>query len=156
MPVQRTISEALVEASLPGSRLLKVWRAIDWDPIAAELEPDDNARQDRGGGPTPWPGIVLFRALLLQHWFRMSLAEIERALAYRHDFAVFVGLEPGCPVPSGSTLCRAAKRWRTKGKGTAVLTRCAQIVEQQLAAQGLKVLPRRAPLLDLKLLRRRA
>jgi len=155
MPVQRSITESLVEAQLPGSRLLEVWRLVDWDPVAAELEPDDNARQDRRGGPTPWPGLILFRALLLQHWFQLSLSEIERALAYRYDFAVFAGLEPGRPVPSGSTLCRARDRWRAReGGAETTLTRCAQIVEQQLATHGVKILPRRAPVLDVKLLRR--
>jgi IS5 family transposase len=150
--LQRSLTEQVLEDSLPGSRLLDVWRAIDWDPVAAELEASDGGRQARRrGGPTPWPALVVFRALLLQHWFQLSLGEIEHAMAYRYDFAVFVGIEPGHAVPSGSTLCRARARWRAKGeRGEALLTRCGRIVVDQLAAAGIRVVPRRAPVLDLR------
>jgi len=153
-PLQRSVVQELVEQQLPGSRLLHVGRLIDWDPIADVLKPFDTAHRGRRGGPTPWPALVVFRALLLQHWFRLSLGEIEYALAYRHDFILFVGLDPGQLGPSSSTLCRARKRWREGGE-LGVLATCKSLVDVQLNSAGIRIVPTRGALIDVQLIRRR-
>ena len=122
---------------LADSPLVEISRLVDWAPIERELEPLRAAMDRRRGGPAPYSPAAMFRATLLQGWYLLSFPELAQATRLRLDFQVFAGFETGFPVPSASSFCRARKRLEKRGKRN----RCLKIVETQLKAAGITVIP---------------
>lgn len=137
---------------LRGSPLVELALLIDWRPIADEIEPLHlQMTTDKFGGPTPWNPVLMFRASVLQDWHRLSFGALARAICVRLDFKFFAGFEPGFPVPSASSLCRA--RHRLEGGG--VRTRCQAIVADQMNAAGVSVIPVFGALQNVRIVRRK-
>ena len=142
----------IAREGLDGSPLVAIWRLIDWRAIAVEIEPLRQQLDVRRGGPTPWDPASMFAATVLQDWHHLSFFDLSKALRVRLDFQFFAGFEPGLPVPSASSLCRARHRLEESG----VRARCKAIIETRLDAVGIKVFPARHALCDIRLARRRA
>ncbi|HEX7045939.1 MAG TPA: transposase [Burkholderiales bacterium] len=141
---------ALIAAGeLRDAPLLELHRLIDWAPIERELAPLRQAERRRGG-PEAFAPLILYRALLVQRWHRLSLRGLNRALRVRLDFLVFVGLEPGFPVPSVPTVHRARLRLEREG----VRRRCDRIVAAQLQRAGVTVKPANGALTNVRIVRR--
>lgn len=107
----------ITREGLGGSPVVALWRLIDWQAIAVEIELLRQHLDVRRGGPTPWDPVSMFAATILQDWHGLSFGELSRALRVRLDFQFFAGFEPGLRVPSASSLCRARRR-ATREDGT--------------------------------------
>jgi len=135
------------KSDLADAPLIKIAKVIDWQYIDDELEP---LRQldARRGGPTPWPPEKMFRASLLQDWYRLSFKQLTWAIAVRLDFQVFTGFEPGLPKPSITSLYRA----RRASEGGGVRARAVEEIEFQLRCAGISIINTRGALYDIKLI----
>jgi IS5 family transposase len=75
---------------------------IDWRPIVGLLSIIHGHKTGRPG----YPGLVLFKALLLQVWYGLSDPALEEALDDTLSFRDFVGLSLEDPIPDHATLWR--------------------------------------------------
>lgn len=82
--------------------LSRIVKLIDWRPLEGALGviPITRATRPR------YRSLLLFKIVLLQHWYGLSDPGAEYAVNDRKDFARFVGLPEGAPCPSYSTINR--------------------------------------------------
>lgn len=127
---QAGFADALVGGSSRGAhRLERIAALLDWSPIAALLQPLRSKETGRPG----YPPEVLFRAMLLAQWYRLSDPELEEALADRVSFRRFVGLSLSDDVPDETTLCR----FRGDLQRGALAERLLGEINRQLDMRGL-------------------
>lgn len=107
MAVKQTGRMSLAEALIGGGAgsggvLDRIATLVDWE----RFEPLLGGR-DRGGPGRPgWPARMLFRALVLQSAYGLSVRELEAALADRLSFRRFCGLGLQERVPDHTVLNR--------------------------------------------------
>jgi IS5 family transposase len=109
MAVKRTGQMSFVEAFIGGARLGGSSTVLDgigllvrwyrFEKLLAGLRHD-------GPGHPGWPALVLFKALLLQSLYGLSVRELEEALADRLSFRRFCGLGLEDKVPDHTVLNR--------------------------------------------------
>ncbi len=112
MAVKRTGQMSLVEAFL-GGRALGTSGALDrigslvrWYRFEKLL-----AGFNHGGPGHPgWPALVLFKALLLQSLYGLSVRELEEALADRLSFRRFCGFPLDQKTPDHMSIWRFRQR----------------------------------------------
>jgi IS5 family transposase len=85
---------------------------IDWSKLESHLIGIHN----KVSGEKAWPPVMMFKALLLQSWYKLSDPQLEKQLARDLLFRRFVGLGLDQSVPDHSTLWRfrqklAGKLW---------------------------------------------
>lgn len=97
---QLSLSDALVDSR--SNFLSDVDNLIDW----AEIEKELSGIYGSGTGRPSYPLLMLFKALLLQQWHRLSDPGLEEALADRISFRRFAGLSLSDAVPDHSTISR--------------------------------------------------
>ena len=136
----------LVEAFLHPTvgrnvRLEAIGGQIDWALVDGVLS---GLRPGRMGAPS-YPGLMMFKALLLQQWYGLSDPGLEEALCDRMSFRRFVGLAGDEAAPDHSTLWRFRQALSKSGIDSAAF----EAVARQLDAQGLIV--RRGTLIDASL-----
>lgn len=100
---QMSLAEALIGGGAgAGGMLDRIASLVDWE----RFEPLLGGR-DRGGPGRPgWPARVLFRALVLQSAYGLSVRQLEEALADRLSFRRFCGLGLQEDVPDHTVLNR--------------------------------------------------
>jgi transposase, IS5 family len=127
---QLSLSEALMSASLGRNEVLDRLRdQVKWyrfERLLTRLEP-------AGAGRPPFDPLLMFKALLLQQWYRLSDAELEEALNDRMSFRRFLGLSPEDASPDHSTLCRFRNRLAERGLAEKLFSE----FERQLEKRGL-------------------
>jgi IS5 family transposase len=127
---QPGFADAFVAGSRRGAhRLERIAALLDWSLIAALLAPLHGKKTGRPG----YPPALLFRALLLAQWYRLSDPELEEALADRVSFRRFVGLSLTDDVPDETTLCR----FRGALVDAQLAERLMAEINRQLDARGL-------------------
>jgi IS5 family transposase len=147
MAVRRTgqlsLAEALLGAkgrsSSPLDRLLGL---VKWDRFEQLLAP----LRDGGPGRPGWPGLVLFKALLLQSLYGLSDRDLEEALSDRLSFRRFVGLGLEETIPDHTVL----NRFRNLLIEVGLLERLFGELDGQLEAAGLML--KRGTMLDATLI----
>lgn len=125
-----------VEALLPDGiganrRLQRIADQVDWPPLARCL---NRLRPAKTGRP-PYPPLVLFKALLLQQWYRLSDRDLEEALGDRLSFRRFCGLGLEDAVPDATTISRFRGDLAEAGVAEQIFT----ALNRQLEAKGLFV-----------------
>lgn len=65
----------------PGSSLDELATLIDWQPVAALLDPMYSAAK----GEPAWPPLAMFKALLLSIWYDLSDVKLAEALEVLSD-----------------------------------------------------------------------
>jgi IS5 family transposase len=75
---------------------------INWQPIEEQLSSIHNKVR----GEKAWPPLMMFKALLLQSWYKLSDPQLEKQLARDLLFRRFIGLDITETVPDHSTLWR--------------------------------------------------
>lgn len=141
---QAAFGELEAAARVPqGPFLRQVDHKIDWQPLQAELE---GLNPSRRGRPS-YPLLMLFKALLLQCWYKLSDPGLEEAIRDRLSFQRFLGLGLTDPVPDETTLCRVRGLLTRKGVGPRLLG----LLDEQLQGQGL--IGRQGSLIDATLLK---
>src|ERR1700690_3324942 len=100
---QLSFAERLVVQAWGGNVVLeKIASFVDWGPVAAMLA------EVRGGtmGAPGYPALMMFKALLLQHWYGLSDPAMEEALKDRLSFRHFVGIALTESIPDHSSIWR--------------------------------------------------
>jgi IS5 family transposase len=97
-----------------------------FEKVLDRLEPD-------GAGRPPFAPLMMFKALLLQQWYRLSDAELEEALNDRVSFRRFAGLSLEDASPDHTTLCRFRNRLVAAGLADKLFAE----FDKQLEARGL-------------------
>ena len=148
MAVKRTGQMSLVEAFL-GGRVLGSSGALDrigslvkwyrFEKLLAGLNHD-------GPGHPGWPAPVLFKALLLQSLYGLSVRELEEALADRLSFRRFCGLSLEEGVPDHTVLNRFHGELVTRG----LMEKLFCELDRQLEKAG--VMLKRGTMLDATLI----
>lgn len=129
---QSSLAEGWLSSSLGRNRRLDgIEAVVDWSRFEALLS---GLHGSRRGRPS-YPPLTMFKALLLQTWYRLSDVELEEALADRLSFRRFVGLGLEDPTPDHSTV----SRFRTAVAEAGLERRLLAELERQLDARGLLV-----------------
>ena len=124
---QLTFADLQGAARVPQADLLRrLQSAIDWPPIDAQLR---GLYPSARGRPSHHP-LMLFRALILQRWFKLSDPGLEAQLRDRLSWQYFCGLSLIDPIPDETTFCRFRRRLHQAGLGDSMF----QQVEAQITA----------------------
>jgi len=121
-----------LNAKQGNSRLSKVSDLIDWVPIRQTLDEMYDNKSEKGGRPN-YDVVLMFKILILQHWYGLSDLEIERQMADRISFMSFLGFPD--PIPDSRTIWLFKERMAETGKDELVWAE----LQRQLDAMGLKV-----------------
>jgi IS5 family transposase len=112
----------------------KVNEIIDWKPIERAVRRNYRKRTAADGRP-PYPGLPLFKMLLIQRWYNLSDPALEAAMCDRISFLRFVGFSLEDPVPDETTICR----FRNDLAKRNLFSRLLEEINGQLEAKGLLV-----------------
>ena len=103
---------------------------LDWTSLEEHLVNIHN----KAGGEKAWPPLMMFKALLLQSWYKLSDPRLEKQLARDLLFRRFVGLGLDQSVPDHSTL------WRFRQKlADGIWDKLLQEINAQLSHQQLYI-----------------
>jgi IS5 family transposase len=121
-----------LNAKQGNSRLFNVSDLIDWVPIRQPLDEMYDNKSEKGGRPN-CDVILMFKILILQHWYGLSDLEVERQIADRISFMSFLGFPD--PIPDSRTIWLFKERMAETGKDELVWAE----LQRQLDAMGLRV-----------------
>jgi IS5 family transposase len=114
------------------SRLSHISDLIDWTPIRQILDEMYENKSERGGRPN-CDVILMFKILILQHWYGLSDLEVEKQMADRISFMAFLGFPD--PFPDSRTIWLFKERMAKTEKDKLVWAE----LQRQLDALGLRV-----------------
>lgn len=122
-------SELLVTQKSKGeTRLEKIESLVNWNRLEYRLK----KILDRSGlGPTGYPPVTLFKAMILQHLYGLSDPALEDMLYDRISFRRFCGLSLNSKIPDETTICR----FRQALSGH--IDKLLRVVMDDLAKQGI-------------------
>ena len=126
---QTSLATSLLIEHAALQELDDVHGLIDWTRIEALLSGIHNKRK----GELAWPPLLMFKALLLQSWYKLSDPALEKQLARDLLFRRFVGLDIALAVPDHSSFWRFRQLLDKKRLLTPLLTE----INAQLNQQGL-------------------
>ena len=104
---------------------------IDW----SRLEDLLSGIHNRAKGEQAWPPLFMFKALLLQSWYKLSDPGLEKQLARDLLFRRFVGLDIAESVPDHSTIWR----FRQRLAADTLMDRLLEEVNDQLSERSLYI-----------------
>lgn len=106
---------------------------IDWSKIEALLINIHNSKK----GEPAWPPLLMFKALLLQVWYKLSDPALEKQLARDLLFRRFIDLDISESVPDHSTLWRFRQQLSSLSLMDALLEEInTQMIERSLYIQS--------------------
>ena len=114
------------------SRLSQISDLIDWAPFRTILEAMYDNKSEKGGRPN-CDVILMFKILILQHWYGLSDLEVERQMSDRISFMEFLGFPD--PFPDSRTIWLFKERIAETGKKDLVWAE----LQRQMDAMGLQV-----------------
>lgn len=122
-------SELMVTQKSKGeTRLEKIEALVNWKRVEYRLK----KILDRSGlGPTGYPPVTLFKAMILQHLYGLSDPALEEMLYDRISFRRFCGLALNSKIPDETTICR----FRAALSGH--VEKLLRVVMDDLAKQGI-------------------
>lgn len=129
---------------LKNNQLMRLHEMIDWNRIEGLLSKIHKRDWTRGGGPTPYRPVQMFKAVLLGHWHQLSDQGLVDSLQVRLDFMLFTGFEIGMPLPDESTFCR----FRNRLSDLQLDEQLFEEINRQLAEHGLAVKEASMAILD--------
>lgn len=95
-------ADAFLGAGVGGNRRLeRIAEIFDWPRFEALLRPVRSPLGRKG-----YPALAMFKALLLQQWYRLSDPGLEEALGDRLSFRRFCGFSLSDPTPDETTFVR--------------------------------------------------
>lgn len=123
------------EEQLKDNQLMALHQMLDWSRIERLLTKIHRRDWTRGGGPTPYRPLQMFKSVLLAHWHQLSDQGLVDSLKVRLDFMLFTGFELGMPLPDESTVCRFRNRLSDLGIDSLLF----EEINQQLAEKGFQI-----------------
>ena len=115
-----------------GDKLVEIGGRIDWEGFRPKLEAMYKNNTDRGGRPN-LDVIVMFKSLFIQQLYNLSDEQLERELADRISFRVFLGTTE--TVPDSTTIWKFRERLAKTGADKDAWAE----MQKQLEAMKLKV-----------------
>jgi IS5 family transposase len=115
-----------------GDKLVEIGGRIDWEGFRPNLEAMYKNNTDRGGRPN-LDVIVMFKSLFIQQLYNLSDEQLERELADRISFRVFLGTTE--TVPDSTTIWKFRERLAETGADKDAWAE----MQRQLEAMKLKV-----------------
>lgn len=104
---QISLADTLLDTQKIKNKFLeKINNLIDFKPIVKELE---NLYKSKTGRPSH-PPLLMFKILLLQHFYNLSDPQTEEQVNDRLSFRKFLGLSLDEPIPDETTICRFRDR----------------------------------------------
>ena len=107
------INQEYEEVERRGDKLMKMESLIDWDafrPILSDLYKNNTSK----GGRPNIDVVIMIKLLVLQQWFGLSDPQLERDLADRISFKVFIGTSE--IIPDFTTVWLFRERLAKSGK----------------------------------------
>lgn len=87
-----------------GDPLPKLERTVDWEAFRSLLgSVYKNSDPSKGGRP-PYDAVLMFKVLVLQHFYNLSDDQTEFQIRDRYSFCRFLGLTPEGKVPDAKTV----------------------------------------------------
>lgn len=99
---QQSFAEALLVEHDALTELDEVLELIDWTRIEVMLSGIHN----KASGEKTWPPLLMFKAMLLQSWYKLSDPQLEKQVARDLLFRRFIGLSLSETVPDHSSFWR--------------------------------------------------
>jgi IS5 family transposase len=115
-----------------GDKLVEVGSRINWEAFRPRIEPLFNNKSDKGGRPNI-DVIIMLKCLFIQQLYNLSDEQLERELADRISFRVFLGTTE--VVPDSTTIWKFRERLANSGKDIDVWNE----LQKQLDDMNLKV-----------------
>jgi IS5 family transposase len=115
-----------------GDKLVEIGGRIDWEDFRPKLEAMYKNNTDRGGRPN-LDVIVMFKSLFIQQLYNLSDEQLERELADRISFRVFLSTTE--TVPDSTTIWKFRERLAETGADKDAWAE----MQRQLEAMKLKV-----------------
>ena len=128
---QQSFAEALLVEHDALTELDDVQKLIDWSRIETMLSGIHN----KANGEQAWPPLLMFKAMLLQSWYKLSDPQLEKQVARDLLFRRFIGLSLSESVPDHSSF------WRFRNHPQIVALQASLLAEinRQLSEQGLYI-----------------
>ncbi|MFT5211642.1 MAG: IS5 family transposase [Flavobacterium sp.] len=128
---QRSLADSMLIDHDALRELDDVHALINWLPLEQLL----SGIHSKSRGEKAWPPIMMFKALLLQSWYRLSDPGLEKQLARDLLFRRFVALDISESVTDHSTFWR----FRQKLEQLSLMDNLLDEVNEQLSGQGLLI-----------------
>ena len=77
---------------------------IDWEHFRETLQLVRKKQRKNKAGRKPFDGVLMFKALILQHCYNLSDDELEYQIRDRYSFCRFLGLSPEDRIPDARTV----------------------------------------------------
>lgn len=126
---QRSLADSMLIDHDALKELDGVHELINWTRIEQLLSEIHSSPR----GEKAWPPLLMFKALLLQIWYKLSDPALEKQLARDLLFRRFVGLDISESVPDHSTFWR----FRQQLEKRLLMEPLLDEINQQLVEQGL-------------------
>jgi IS5 family transposase len=98
-----------------GDPLPKLERTVDWNAFRSLLgSVYKNSDPSKGGRP-PYDAVLMFKVLVLQHFYNLSDDQTEFQIRDRYSFCRFLGLTPEGKVPDAKTIWVYRERLKEMG-----------------------------------------
>ena len=128
---QRSLADAMLIDHDAVKELDAVHELIDWPRLEQKLSSIHSKKQ----GEKAWPPLMMFKALLLQSWYKLSDPALEKQLARDLLFRRFTGLDISESVPDHSTIWR----FRQVLEKSCLKDELLSEINAQLSEQGLYI-----------------
>ncbi|MCD8512315.1 MAG: IS5 family transposase [Nitrincola sp.] len=126
---QRSLADSMILEHKALKELDEVHDLINWSRVQTLLTEIHASKR----GEKAWPPLMMFKALLLQCWYKLSDPALEKQLARDLLFRRFVGLDITESVPDHSTFWR----FRQKLNEGSLMNDLLNEINAQLSEQGL-------------------
>ena len=87
-----------------GDPLPKLERTVNWEAFRETLGSVYKKRQPGKGGRPPYDAVLMFKVLVLQHFYNLSDDQTEFQIRDRYSFCRFLGLSPQSKIPDAKTI----------------------------------------------------
>ncbi|MDP0588324.1 MAG: IS5 family transposase [Candidatus Endonucleobacter bathymodioli] len=128
---QRSLADSMLIDHDAVKELDSVYELIDWDRLEHHLKDIHSSSR----GEKAWPPLMMFKALLLQSWYKLSDSALEKQLARDLLFRRFIALDISESVPDHSTFWR----FRQKLDKLLLMDKLLQEINSQLIDKGLYI-----------------
>lgn len=128
---QRSLADSMMIDHDALKELDSVHELIDWVRLERLLKGVHASAK----GERSWPPLLMFKALLLQSWYKLSDPALEKQLARDLLFRRFVALDIAESVPDHSTFWR----FRQTLERLSLMDKLLQEINDQLKDQGLYI-----------------
>ncbi len=98
-----------------GDPLPKLERLVDWEAFRPQLAGLRKESDPHKGGRPPMDVVLMFKILVLQHFYNLSDDQTEFQIRDRYSFCRFLGLAPHDRVPDAKTIWLYRERIKKAG-----------------------------------------